>query len=440
MYAPSGSGNRRERWNFFNELFTYIIQAGDKLPVMAGDWNAILEQSDTTNNFVAKYCKVLARLIKNMNYTDCFRYLHPGAREFTFHRGANIAQSRLDRFYLPPHFLQLLLTAQHKPGISDHCKVEVELDLRPGQARPHSQQRKTFWKLNTSLLHIPDFKIQFQAVYENLVRRIGEYRDHAHWWEALAKPAIVIFYKDLSSKQAKERKDTKQFLFSSLKIFLRDENWKEVARVKEELRKMLLYDMTGVKIRSRQNEYAEEETGSIYHYNKELKRSSSNNLKKLRFINEEGVEEITEDEKKIEELAVSFYDALFNGRHDKNLKDTGVAFQPSDRHLEEFLGQLSSISEEAKTKLVKELTLDELENIVKQSPNGKSPGLDGLPYELYKSMWDVIGKEFLEVVKDQMTNFSLIESGRHGATVVPPKVEGVPDVTELRPITLLCCD
>ena len=55
-------------------------------------------------------------------------------------------------------------------------------------------------------------------------------------------------------------------------------------------------------------------------------------------------------------------------------------------------------------------------------------------------MWEVIGKEFFQVIKDQMTNFSLIESGRHRVTVVPSKVEGVPDVTELRPLTLLCCD
>ena len=82
---------------------------------------------------------------------------------------------------------------------------------------------------------------------------------------------------------------------------------------------------------------------------------------------------------------------------------------------------------------MKELTLEELENIVKTSPNKKSPGLDGLPYELYKSLWDIIGRDFLQVVKDQMSSFHLIESGRHGATVVPPKVKGVPDVTELRP-------
>ena len=85
---------------------------------------------------------------------------------------------------------------------------------------------------------------------------------------------------------------------------------------------MLRYEMDGLEIRSRQGEYAEEEKGSIYHYNKERKKAGSNNLKKLKFVNEEGFEEVTEDMSKIEEIAVSFYDGLFNGRHDKNLKDT----------------------------------------------------------------------------------------------------------------------
>ena len=44
------------------------------------------------------------------------------------------------------------------------------------------------------------------------------------------------------------------------------------------------------------------------------------------------------------------------------------------------------------------------------------------------------------MIKDQMSSFRLNESGKHWATVVPPKVEGIPDVTELRPLTLLCCD
>ena len=60
-----------------------------------------------------------------------------------------------------------------------------------------------------------------------------------------------------------------------------------------------------------------------------------------------------------------------------------MPFQPCDRYLEDFLGKLSSFSEEAKIKLVRGVTYEELEEIVKTGPNGKSPGLDGLPYELY---------------------------------------------------------
>ena len=43
---------------------------------------------------------------------------------------------------------------------------------------------------------------------------------------------------------------------------------------------------------------------------------------------------------------------------------------------------LPSLSEESKTKVVKELTYDELEDIVKHLPHRKSPGLDGVPYKL----------------------------------------------------------
>ena len=67
-------------------------------------------------------------------------------------------------------------------------------------------------------------------------------------------------------------------------------------------------------------------------------------------------------------------------------------------------------------------------------------GLDGLPYEFYKATWDIIGQDFYKVLQVQMVRFRLIESDRHGATRLASKVEGVPSVSELRPITLLNCD
>jgi exonuclease III len=102
IYAPSGTANRKERWELLNELSVHILSMEkDKLPVMAGDWNVILAECDTTRYFQTKYCNVLDRVVKSFSYQDFFRYLHPGAWEYTFHRGEHVAQSRLDRVYVP---------------------------------------------------------------------------------------------------------------------------------------------------------------------------------------------------------------------------------------------------------------------------------------------------------------------------------------------------
>ena len=79
---------------------------------------------------------------------------------------------------------------------------------------------------------------------------------------------------------------------------------------------MLMHDMTGVQIRSRYGEHAKEETGRLFHFNRNMKKTGSNHLKQIKFINAEGLEEVTEDVAKIEELTTSFCDAVFNGRHD----------------------------------------------------------------------------------------------------------------------------
>ena len=41
---------------------------------------------------------------------------------------------------------------------------------------------------------------------------------------------------------------------------------------------------------------------------------------------------------------------------------------------------------------------EELEEVIKDCDNNKSPGLDGLSYEFYKTVWTVIKAEFLQVL------------------------------------------
>ena len=235
--------------------------------------------------------------------------------------------------------------------------------------------------------------------------------------------------------QRKFRRDhTKKFLLSFLKIALTEKNWEEVARVREKLNTMLKADAMGVVIRSRFKQNSEEEKASLFHAAREAKNDKNNvNSLKIGGVN-------VKDQGKIEEEVLKFFGALFNGHHDVNLVDTGVPFVADNEHLDEFLEGLGSLSDSDRDKLHVNINMEELSEVLKNADNNKSPGLDGLQYEFYKAVWSVIGEDFMKILQCQLDRIKLIDSDTIGATRLASKVNGIPQVDELRPITLLNTD
>ena len=82
-------------------------------------------------------------------------------------------------------------------------------------------------------------------------------------------------------------------------------------------------------------------------------------------------------------------------------------------------------------------TLSEVEDAISDFKKNKSPGFDGLTPEFYNSVSDLLGGDLVEVINDQLARLFLIENDLEGAMRLISNVEGVPLVTELRPITLL---
>ena len=152
-----------------------------------------------------------------------------------------------------------------------------------------------------------------------------------------------------------------------------------MAGTKEKLRAMLLKEVHGLVVRSRYQQNLEEEKATLFHQNKEVKMSRKTKLSKLKRSDST----VTQDEELIAEDCWNFFDALLNGRHDKDLQDTGQTFQPSLEHVPEFLAGLPTLSQESGEELVGPLQKEELEDALKQSQRGKSPGLDGISYELF---------------------------------------------------------
>jgi hypothetical protein len=147
----------------------------------------------------------------------------------------------------------------------------------------------------------------------------------------------------------------------------------------------------------------------------------------------------TENEDEIAEECWNFFDALLNGRHNRDMQDTGHPFVPNYEHLPEFLSGLPTLSEESKELLVAPLEKDEIEEVLKQCQKGKAPGLDGLSYEFYRTAWAIVGNDFFSSLRTVLAAALLPESDKHGVTRLIVKVLTVPTVQDLRPVTLLNC-
>ena len=110
----------------------------------------------------------------------------------------------------------------------------------------------------------------------------------------------------------------------------------------------------------------------------------------------------TTDPSRIESELVAFTDSLLNGQQDQHLQDTGKTFEPDYSDLEDFLSNLSQLSQVSQQALVAPLTEYEVKDVFRSCPNCKSPGLDGLTYELFKRTLSVIGCSFTKVLQAQL--------------------------------------
>ena len=219
-----------------------------------------------------------------------------------------------------------------------------------------------------------------------------------------------------------------------IKIILSYSNLEEVIRLRDQLNTFLIEDLTGFKVRSKIQHGPECERASIFHAARELKNHK--NVNNGLFIDGS----VVTDRNDIEKEVLHFFNALFNGHHGPDLVNRGVPFIPDWSHLDELLTGMGRLNDTEKKQLVLDVKKSEMDIVVKACPKMKSPGLDGLTYEFYVKVWDVIGDKFIEILQSQLDRRRLVKSNRLGATKLVPKVEGIPKVDELRPITLLNSD
>ena len=128
VYAPNTS-----RVAFFNNLRNFL--PSNRLCIVGGDFNCILDPQDQTNNGQARLAggAALGALMQDYELHDVFRRLHPSGNEFTHVDTHRHSAARLDRFLASSACVSWVHAVRHEWGApGDHAAVLMDMCI-PGR-------------------------------------------------------------------------------------------------------------------------------------------------------------------------------------------------------------------------------------------------------------------------------------------------------------------
>ena len=86
------------------------------------------------------------------------------------------------------------------------------------------------------------------------------------------------------------------------------------------------------------------------------------------------------------------------------------------------------------------LHMEELHAALQGMQGRKAPGIDGLTVEFYKTFWQILAPDFLDVLNESLTSGSLPLSCRRAVVTLLPKKGNLQEIKNWRPVSLLCTD
>ena len=86
------------------------------------------------------------------------------------------------------------------------------------------------------------------------------------------------------------------------------------------------------------------------------------------------------------------------------------------------------------------ITKIEIYRIINDMALNKTPGVDGIPIEFYIENWNVLSDDLIELYSTVLQTGCLSNSQRKGIIIIIPKSKDTLQITNYRPISLLCVD
>jgi len=428
IYAPTKG---LERVLFFDKVDAVLKDLNSEdLLFLGGDFNCTANDKLDRNHIEphAASQKTLIQLIESHDLCDVWRNMNQDVRQYTWAHSTehSISLARLDRIYSVQHQRNLFKFCKIIPvGFSDHSLVLCSVLMKC------VKYKSAYWIFNSSLLNDKLFLNNFQFFWETFKQQKHFYASLQQWWDC-GKILIRDFCQKYTVNVTRDIAQSMKILEAEI-IVLQDlvafkKNKKHIDELKK--KKAFLIDLLGVKaqgalVRSRFQTVTQMDAPSKFFFNLEMKKGQSKMIHTLRSATGQ---ELTEPAD-IRNRAVEFFSDLYKSE----LKEWGA-------DADNFLDGLPKVDEESNNDLQQTLSVQELYTAMMSMENGKSPGIDGLPVEFYKTLWPVIGEDLLTVLNDSLKTGLLPLSCRRAVITLLPKKGDLQCIENWRPVSLLCSE
>ena len=432
VYAPTND-KQKEQNEFLDNIMPAIHENFHKT-IIAGDLNTTLTKIDKYRQHIrtSKYADKLNNMIDELDMCDIFRVLHPETQRFTWRKAyhGKIMQSRLDYILIPNSLIYKIQSCNIGASLySDHSPVSLKikgiLDNKPGRG---------FWKFNVSLLKDSVYVNEINALIDLQIQKYHAHNQKALIWDTV-KMEIRSHTLSYSAYKAKMKREYQTSLKNELEevedLLTNNQDLDHSQRrttIIKELENINNEITRGHQIRAKAEHIEFNEQNSAYFFNKEKARGQTKNIQCIKL---DGGKEITKTAN-IMACQKEYYENLYTEKQTLNENDQ-QAFLNDDT--------IPCISEEDKQNLNNPITKQELANAIKELPNGKSPGTDGIPIEFYKTFWIKISTLVYNSIQYAIDNDAMSNDQKRGIlSLIPKKDKDIRYLKNWRPLTLLNSD
>ena len=470
VYAPCSA---EDRSSFFLDEYMSAVNSGtQQRQIVGGDFNCVMRPEDVLpapqQQQTASARLVGGRSLHTINLIaglqDSWLLKHPDKLQPTHytqhavsHEGEDgqsqlggMSGGRLDYVFLSDDLVEegwLQSAHQHRRFPSDHRPVVVKLQP-PNTPQPGPKR----WRFPNHLLGLESFHDQLQHKLEEAaadLQRLNPRLDPAAEWEQLKCQAQQIT-KQLQKEMAEERQAAKRTLQQAVAAA---RHMHTHYPDQQSLSDLLAAEQSLTAFETAQLQHRVEASEPLWEVYGESSTFWFHRLGKTapepQFIAEvlkpDGTTVAAKGQQGVRaagELLADFYDPAKGGLFSKHPTDP--------QQQQELLSSIDKVLDEEDQQQCRgeaedgSISMQEARAALNSLPRGKAPGSDGLTYEFYTAMWDVVGPRMVAAFNYafQQPVPSLSAEQRLGLILLIYKGGGKlrADPASYRPITLLNCD